>query len=72
VDELSADWLARKKLSTAQSHYRTLETAYRVHVKPKWGHVSVVDVDVLGVEAWITSMTRKGSGATTVIRAKAC
>jgi hypothetical protein len=32
--------------------------------------VSVADVDVLGVEAWITSMTRKGSGATTVMRAQ--
>jgi integrase len=69
VDELSVDWLARKKESTAQSYYRTLETAYRVHVKPKWGSVPVADVDVLGVESWIASMTRKGSGATTVIRA---
>lgn len=70
VDALSADWLARKKESTAQSYYRTLETAYRVHVKPKWGSVPVAEVDVLGVEAWVTSMTRKGSGATTVIRAE--
>jgi integrase len=70
VDELSSDWLARKKQATAESYYRTLETAYRVHVKPRWGSVSVADVDVLGVEAWIASMTRKGSGATTVIRAQ--
>jgi integrase len=70
VHELSADWLARKKQSTAQSYYRTLETAYRVHVQPRWGAVSVADVDLPGVEAWITSMVRKGSGATTVIRAQ--
>jgi integrase len=69
VDELSADWLARKKQSTAQSYYRTLEAAYRVHVKPRWGTVCVADVDVLGAEAWVASMVRKGSGATTVIRA---
>jgi integrase len=70
VDELSADWLARKRQATAQSYYRTLETAYRVHVKPRWGSVSVADVDVLGVQAWITKMGRDGSGATTIIRAQ--
>lgn len=70
VHELSADWLARKKAATAESYYRTLETSYRVHVQPRWGSVSVADVDVLATEAWIAAMTRKGSGATTVIRAQ--
>lgn len=69
IHELSADWLARKKESTAESYYRTLETAYRVHIKPRWGAVSVADIEVLGVAAWITKMGRDGSGATTVIRA---
>jgi hypothetical protein len=46
-----------------------LESSYRVHVKPKWGTRSVADIDLLGVESWIESMVRKGSGATTVIRA---
>jgi integrase len=70
VDDLSADWLARKKQSTAESYYRTLETSYRVHVKPRWGSVSVADVDVLDIEAWIAKMGRDGSVATTVIRAQ--
>lgn len=69
VDELSADWLARKKQATAASHYRMLESAWRVHVKPAWGSVSVADVDVLGIEAWIAGMSAKGAGATTVLRA---
>jgi integrase len=69
VDELSADWLAHKKQATAPSHYRMLESAWRIHVKPKWGSVSVADVDVLGVEAWIAAMGTKGAGATTVLRA---
>jgi integrase len=70
VHELSAAWLARKKQATAESYYRTLETSYRVHVQPHWGSVSVADVDVLGVEAWVAKMGRDGSGATTVIRAQ--
>jgi len=40
-----------------------------VHVEPRWAGVSIADVDVLGVEAWIAAMGRKGSGATTVRRA---
>lgn len=69
VNELAPDWLARKKQATAPSHYRTLETAWRVHVKPRWGKVSVADVDALSVEAWIASMGVTGAGATTVLRA---
>jgi integrase len=69
VDELAADWLARKQQSTAPSSWRMFESAYRVHVMPSWGAVSVADVDVLGVESWITGMVRAGSGVTTVRRA---
>jgi integrase len=69
VGELAPDWLASKKQAIAPSHYRTLESAWRVHVEPRWAGVSIADVDVLGVEAWIAAMGRKGSGATTVRRA---
>jgi integrase len=69
IIELAPDWLVRKKQATAPSHYRTLETAWRVHVKPRWGKVSVADVDALGVEAWIAAMSARGAGATTVLRA---
>ena len=69
IGELAADWLARKKQATAPSHYRTLESAWRVHVKPRWGSVSVADVDMLGVEAWITALGANGAGATTMLRA---
>jgi integrase len=69
VGELACDWLARKQQSTRPSHYRTLESAWRVHAAPKWGTVSVADVDTLAVEAWIAGMVSKGAGATTVLRA---
>ena len=41
VDELATDWLARKKQATAPSQYRMFELAYRTHVRPQWGAVSV-------------------------------
>jgi integrase len=69
VGELAGDWLGRKEQHTAPSHYRMLESAWRVHVQPLWEAVTVADVDVLGVEAWIAGMGRKGGGATTVLRA---
>jgi integrase len=65
--ELAVNWLARKQKAAAPSHYRTLETAWRVHVQPRWGAVAVADVDLLGVEDWITDMSDKS--ATVVLRA---
>jgi integrase len=38
-------------------------------VKPHWGPVSVADIDMLGVEAWIEGMGRRGLNPTGVIRA---
>ena len=69
VAELASDWLQRKEQFTAPSHHRMLESAWRVHVGPRWGKTAVADVDRLSVEAWIASMTAGGAGATTVIRA---
>jgi hypothetical protein len=67
VGELAPKWLARKQKVSAPSHYRTLETAWRVHVQPRWGAVAVADVGLLGVEDWITDMSDKS--ATVVLRA---
>ena len=69
VGELAADWLARKQQATAPSHYRMLDSSWRVHVARRWAAESVSDIDQLGVEAWITGMVREGCGATTVLRA---
>jgi len=69
VDELSTAWLARKSQATKPSHYRMLESAYRCHVRPRWATAAVADIELLGIEAWITAMVRGGSGATTVLRA---
>lgn len=80
VGELAPDWLARKESDVAASNYRTLESAWRTHVKPKWGGRRVADVELGEVEQWIAEMGRtitdrdgkvvkKGAGATTILRA---
>jgi len=82
VGELAPKWLERKQVDVAESNYRTLESAWRTHVQPRWGTVAVADVELDAVETWIADMgrtvtdpdepekvIRKGSGATTIIRA---
>ncbi len=69
VDELAPDWLERKRADVAPSNYRTLDSAWRTHVQPRWGRVRIADVELSRVEQWIAQMQRDGSGATTVVRA---
>jgi integrase len=68
VGELAPTWLSRKESDVAPSNYRTLESAWRIHVKPVWGTTRVADVDLAAVERWIGVMG-KTSGATVVVRA---
>lgn len=69
VGQLAGDWLDRKHHASAPSHSRMLRSAWRTHVEPRWGTTAIADIDVISVEAWITAMTRAGSGSTTVRRA---
>ncbi|MBF6358381.1 site-specific integrase [Nocardia higoensis] len=69
VGELAPNWLQRKESQVAPSNFRTLDSAWRVHVAPRWAHRPVADIDLGEVETWIGDMSRSGSGATTVIRA---
>lgn len=83
VAELAPDWLSRKESDVAPSNYRTLDSAWRTHVQPKWGRRRIADIETGEVETWIAEMRRtitepgddgkpvvikKGAGATTVIR----
>lgn len=68
IGELAPAWLSRKQSDVAPSNYRTLESAWRIHVQPVWGSSRIGDVDLAAVERWIATMKRR-SGATTVTRA---
>ncbi|MEG8177029.1 site-specific integrase [Nocardia terpenica] len=56
VAQLAPGWLKHKEASVKQSHYRPLESSWRNHVEPRWGHVRVADVTAESVEQWITEM----------------
>ena len=66
---MAPDWLTRKEQATAASNYRMIESAWRVHVQPKWGRWQVSKVTVPDIESWVAQMVRDGRGATTVLRA---
>lgn len=80
VGELAPDWLERKASDLKPSAYHPIEVSWNKHVKPKWGSTKLVDIDLDAVERWIADMgrtvteadgkvTKKGSGATVVLRA---
>lgn len=69
VAELAPDWLQRKQIDVAPSNYRTLESAWRNHVGPRWGTVRLAEIEPAAVESWIADLGRSGKGATVVIRA---
>lgn len=77
IGPLGAEWLARQT-HLKPSAYRPVESAWRNHVLPAWGHVSVADVRKTAVQQWVSELSqgnaaatppRKPKGATLVIRA---
>ena len=82
--QLADEWLDRKQIDLKPSSYKSIATAWHVHVKPYWGRKRLTDIDVGAVEAWIAEMrrevvdvdqdgnrvvTKKAAGATVVPRA---
>ena len=53
VGELAPAWLSRKESDVAPSNYRTLESAWRIHVEPAWATTRVADVDLAAAQRWI-------------------
>ena len=66
VGELGAAWLARQT-HLKPSAARVVESAWRVHVEPRWGRTLICDVRHTEVGAWVSDLSA-GKGATTVIR----
>jgi integrase len=68
VDELGRDWLAQK-VDIKPSTRTALESAWRVHVQPRWGRTPVSKVEHSAVKEWIAALSNSGKSATTVKRA---
>lgn len=67
VGELGAAWIGSRN-NLKPSTFRSVESAWRVHVEPRWGAVRVSDVRFSDVETWAGELARDKSPST-VLRA---
>ena len=56
IGALGPDWLKRQGAHTKPSSQRSLESAWRVHVEPRWGRTRLADVRASDVQAWIAEL----------------
>ena len=67
LDEYGREWLDGQA-HLKPSAFRSIESAWRIWVQPKWGQYSISDIHHGEVKAWIGTISRERS-ATTVARA---
>ena len=53
LDDLGQAWLDRQRGHMKPSGYAVMETAWRVRVEPRWGHVALGDIKPTAVQAWL-------------------
>ncbi|PJJ62171.1 tyrosine-type recombinase/integrase [Compostimonas suwonensis] len=63
IAELGPAWLARRRHLKA-SYYRSLESAWRVHVEPTWGEFPVGRIQFTDVQAWVSKLAASHSSTT--------
>jgi integrase len=59
VEQLGPAWLERQKGHMKPSGFRSYESAWRVHVEPRWGHTRVSDIRFTAVQAWVSQLATK-------------
>lgn len=61
VGALGPPWLARQQAHMKPSGWRSYESAWRIHVEPRWGSAQIADVKFSDVQAWVAELaTSKG------------
>lgn len=67
VATLAEVWLQDQAAVLKPSSLHPLESAWRVHVEPRWGRTRIAAIRYSDVRAWVTELS-SARGATTVIR----
>ncbi|MDQ1247522.1 MAG: hypothetical protein QG597_1892 [Actinomycetota bacterium] len=65
IGELGDEWLTRQRGHLKANSYRSLETSWRVHVRPRWANTAVANAMFTDVQAWISDLAQV-RGAKTV------
>lgn len=68
IDQLGTQWLDGRRSVLKPSAYRSLESAWRIHVSVEWGRRAVGSIRHSEVQAWVSKLAATRS-ATTVLRA---
>jgi integrase len=58
VGELGPAWLDRQRGHLKPSGYGPMETAWRLRVQPRWGHVALGDIRPTTVQQWFSELGR--------------
>lgn len=69
VSELGIQWLEQHKPKITPSSYHSVESAWRIHVRPKWGGYAVGAITKRDVQTWLNELGEKRSH-TTVARVR--
>ena len=59
VGELGPAWLERQRGHMKPSGFRSYESAWRVHVEPRWSSVPIADVRYSDVQAWAAELSAR-------------
>ena len=68
VSTLGAMWITSRERILKPSTFRSLESAWRIHVLPKWGKRTIGGIRHSEIQAWVSEMAQNQS-ATNVLRA---
>lgn len=69
IGRLGEAWLAKKRVTVKPSHYKTLDSAWRIWILPRWGGVPCGKVTRQDVQEWVTQISETRS-ASLVVRAQ--
>jgi len=65
IGELGPPWLERQRGHLKPSGFRTVESAWRIHVARRWDTKRIVDIRYTDVQAWVSDLSVKLSASTT-------
>lgn len=66
IGELGPAWLARQRAIIKPSAFHSVESAWRVHVEPRWAAMVIADINFSDVQGWVAELAGRRKG--TVVR----
>lgn len=62
IDDLGEAWVSRQKGIMKPSAFHSVESAWRVHVQPRWGSKPIAEIEYSAVQGWITELSGRRKG----------